>query len=576
MTCNCDNDGSNEYIIELNQQGAPGVRGEKGEQGYSPTVSYISDGSGLVINIVNEQDTISTPVIPLKSYVDTVSDTKMNTDGSNAASSVKFNNITFSYTGATQQTIRTISNQELLIAGQGLYLQGHASQAQGYPHSIAIAPRGTSIRIGNTSRHTIVVDNDGAFYDSNEIATVDQIPSITGKLNTDGSNATNTFTVNGVELAGNYVYMNSVSSGGISVTQSNSDIFAKLQVDSSIAQLRMPGLYLNSGATGNIALNTTRDIIINSSNASDKMYYHGTSANNEVAIKGDIPGIMVGATSDSNGVAGLVPAPTPDDRGRYLNGNGTWTKVSGSSIANPINLITDSNDMFWMGIATNTTPHQIYGGCQNSNGVQYLKYIYDSSNPIALTDDPLGHGTSKIELNYNTNTMGLDSSNKLTVKEMVGCDSITGGSAGLVPAPSAGDEDKFLKADGTWDTVGGGGSSYTAGTGIDITNDTISVDSTILTTNTVQTVTEEKTFSADIHLNGAGIKLDTTNAYIRGKVSGNTYRNIVARSISGSEITIGNKSDVLKLAGSLLHPKYNGVDVALLADVPTITLREWS
>lgn len=404
MTCNCDNDESNEYIIELNQQGAPGVKGEKGEQGYSPTVSYISDDSGIVINIVNEQDTISTPILPLKTYVDTLSDTKMNTDGSNAASSVKFNNITFSYTGATQQAIRTINRQELLIAGQGLYLQGHASQAQGYPNSITIAPRGTSISIGNASKHTIVVDNDGASYDGNEIATINQIPSITGKLNTDGSNATNTFTVNGVELAGNYVYMNSVSSGGISVTQSNSDIFAKLQVDSSIAQLRMPGLYLNSGATGNITLNTTRDIVINGSNTSNKMYYHGTSADNEIATLGDITG-----------------------------------------------------------------------------------------------------------------------------------------------------------------------TSYTAGNGIDITNDTISVDNTILTTNTAQTVTGDKTFSADIHLDGAGIKLDTTNAFIRGKsASGNTYRNIIARSIGSSEITIGNQGDGLKLAGKLPYPKYNNVDMALLTDIPTV------
>lgn len=442
MTCNCDNDGSNEYIIELNQQGAPGVRGEKGEQGYSPTVSYISDGSGLVINIVNEQDTISTPVIPLKSYVDTLSDTKMNTDGSNAASSVKFNNIQFSYVGATRQTIKTISSQELLVAGQGLYLQGHASQAQGYPNSITIAPQGTSISIGNANRHSVVVDNDGAFYDSNEIATVDQIPSITGKLNTDGSNATNTFTVNGVGLAGDYVYINGVSSGGISVTQSNSDIFAKLQVDSSVAQLRMPGLYLNSGATGNIALNTTRDIVINGSNTSDKMYYHGTSANNEVAIKGDIPDIMVG------------------------------------------------------------------------------------------------------------------------------CDSITGGSAGLVPAPSAGDEDKFLKADGTWDTVGGGG-SYTAGTGIDITNDTISVDSTILTTNTAQTVTGDKTFSnAEIQTNSA-IILDGSNAKIRALVSTDSYNDIIKRSTSGI-LVLGNSLDRLNFQGNLTRPSYNSRELALLADVPTV------
>lgn len=44
-----------------------------------------------------------------------------------------------------------------------------------------------------------------------------------------------------------------------------------------------------------------------------------------------------------------------------------------------------------------------------------------------------------------------------TYSDFTGCDSVTAGASGLVPAPSAGDESKFLKADGTWDTVGGGG-----------------------------------------------------------------------------------------------------------------------
>lgn len=43
----------------------------------------------------------------------------------------------------------------------------------------------------------------------------------------------------------------------------------------------------------------------------------------------------------------------------------------------------------------------------------------------------------------------------------------------------------------------GGGSSYTAGTGIDITSNTISVDSTVVTTNTAQNITGTKTFSGD-------------------------------------------------------------------------------
>ena len=124
--------------------------------------------------------------------------------------------------------------------------------------------------------------------------------------------------------------------------------------------------------------------------------------------------------------------------------------------------------------------------------------------------------------------------------------------------------------DATINLDAGGGSSYTPGTGIDITNDTISVDSTILTTNTAQTITEDKTFSADIHLDGGDIILDSTTSNILGKTTGNVYRNIIARSVGSSEMVIGNQGDVLKLAGSLPHLKYNNADVALLADVPTV------
>lgn len=58
----------------------------------------------------------------------------------------------------------------------------------------------------------------------------------------------------------------------------------------------------------------------------------------------------------------------------------------------------------------------------------------------------------------------------------VGTDGTAAGAAGLVPAPATTDAGKFLKADGTWDDAAG--STYTAGDGIDITNDVISATNT--------------------------------------------------------------------------------------------------
>ena len=53
----------------------------------------------------------------------------------------------------------------------------------------------------------------------------------------------------------------------------------------------------------------------------------------------------------------------------------------------------------------------------------------------------------------------------INADEMVGADGTNAGEAGVVPAPSATDNTKFLRGDGTWQDAG---SNYTAGTGIDI------------------------------------------------------------------------------------------------------------
>lgn len=41
----------------------------------------------------------------------------------------------------------------------------------------------------------------------------------------------------------------------------------------------------------------------------------------------------------------------------------------------------------------------------------------------------------------------------VSVPTMKGASSSTNGSEGLVPAPTAGDQDKYLKADGTWEAI---------------------------------------------------------------------------------------------------------------------------
>lgn len=69
-----------------------------------------------------------------------------------------------------------------------------------------------------------------------------------------------------------------------------------------------------------------------------------------------------------------------------------------------------------------------------------------------------------------------DLANKIKAKAadniFVGATSAAPGSKGLVPQPQAGDQEKFLRGDGTWVT----GGTYTAGNGISIVNNVISLD----------------------------------------------------------------------------------------------------
>lgn len=84
-----------------------------------------------------------------------------------------------------------------------------------------------------------------------------------------------------------------------------------------------------------------------------------------------------------------------------------------------------------------------------------------------------------------TGSQVKDLANKIKGKAadntFVGATPAAPGSKGLVPEPQAGDNTKFLSGDGTWKDVPAG-SSYTAGNGINITNNEISADTNVLAT----------------------------------------------------------------------------------------------
>lgn len=142
---------------------------------------------------------------------------------------------------------------------------------------------------------------------------------------------------------------------------------------------------------------------------------------------------FTGATSSAAGVNGLVPAPAAGDQDKVLKGDGTWGTVqSGSSYTagNGINI--DANNE----ISVDTT-------------------VVATQTDLASKQDTLTAGTN-VQISNN-----VISATDTTYSNFVGTDGTVAGASGLVPAPTALDDGKFLKADGTWAAVSGGGGTVT-------------------------------------------------------------------------------------------------------------------
>lgn len=80
------------------------------------------------------------------------------------------------------------------------------------------------------------------------------------------------------------------------------------------------------------------------------------------------------------------------------------------------------------------------------------------------------NGTSKGTFTANDADDTTIEVSDTTYSNFTGTDGSAAGAAGLVPAPATTDAGKFLKADGTWDSAGGGGPTVVQTTGTSTTN----------------------------------------------------------------------------------------------------------
>lgn len=165
----------------------------------------------------------------------------------------------------------------------------------------------------------------------------------------------------------------------------------------------------------------------------------------------------------------LVPSSTTTDSGKMLgvdsSGNAGWLTFENLGLMKARTNLVAGPRVTYLDI--NVSPSSGIFAYQTNNGVQYTYYGVPYT-PNTTTDGQV--------LMYNSNSgpywgtvPGLptsavgDAGKVLTVNNsgtaewllpnsMIGATASTAGASGVVPAPAAGDNGKFLKGDGTWDT----------------------------------------------------------------------------------------------------------------------------
>lgn len=161
-------------------------------------------------------------------------------------------------------------------------------------------------------------------------------------------------------------------------------------------------------------------------------------------------GDMTASVYDPNGTvasAGGIPdyvageLPTVNDATLTIQKNGTtvntFTANSSSNVTANITVPTDTSDL--------------------TNGAGYItSSALPTVNDATLTITQNGVTAGTFTANASSdNTIALTDT---TYSDFTGATSLAAGSAGLVPAPTTSDPDKFLKGDGTWATVQAGSS----------------------------------------------------------------------------------------------------------------------
>lgn len=255
-------------------------------------------------------------------------------------------------------------------------------------------------------------------------------------------------------------YMNQTNSGRIIVQQTSpSAIIVQPDNERKIILKGSGGL---KGETGDAATITVGSTTTGEPGTSASVVNSGTSS--DAVLDFVIPKGSKGDKGDTGATGATGPANTLSI-GTVQKGDTAEATITGTAPNQTLNLTLPKGDK----------------GDTGSQGPAGAGVITGGSTGQVLT--------KKSGTNYDT-----EWATPATYSDFTGATSSVAGAHGLVPAPTTSDPDKFLKGDGTWGTPPG--TTYTEGTGIDITGSTIAVDTTQVSMKSDYTV--KKSYTIDL------------------------------------------------------------------------------
>ena len=157
-----------------------------------------------------------------------------------------------------------------------------------------------------------------------------------------------------------------------------------------------------------------------------------------------------------------IPTNTSD----LTNDSGYITGITSSDVTTALGY-TPYNSSNPAGYTSNVgTVTSVNGNQPDANGDVTLTIPTVNDGILTITQN----GTSKGTFSANQSTNDTIALTDTTYNAFTGADGTNAGSSGLVPAPSATDNDKYLKGDGTWTSVSSGSSTDVQINGTSITN----------------------------------------------------------------------------------------------------------